>query len=485
MLKNIFLLFILATLLPALPAQAQKADRSEYPTPGPVKGLELPAIQSFELQNGLPVYLVSKSDIPVAQFILAFNAGSIYDPADKLGLARMTADMMDEGAGERDALALSEEIDFLGINLFTYAGQEQLSIRLFSPVSKLDQALPLMSDILLHPQFNQSDLDRKRTEALVDMAQAHDEPRAIASAAFQQLIFGKEHPYGRPENGTEASLRSMTTDNLKEFHQEFITPANGYLVVVGDLTKSDVQEKLEPLFQNWTGGTKKKVSIPKPASYKGMQVFIVDQPEAAQTELRFGQPAVSRHTKDYYPIEVMNTILGGSFTSRLNQNIREEHGYAYGAGSYFFEPSEPGFFLAYAAVQTDVTGAAVQEFMKELRGINEVSAAEVEKAKNYQALSFPGEFERVEQIAGNVSNIVFYDLPMDYLNQHVQNLLAVTKGQVEQAAEKYIRPDQMILVAVGDRAQIEEEIQKLNLGKLHILTKEEVLGPVPEVKTQP
>ncbi|MCB9266810.1 MAG: insulinase family protein [Lewinellaceae bacterium] len=467
-------------VLAAALAFGQKADRREYPEMEKPKALQLPEVQQFKLDNGLPVYLVEQNELPLVQFVLASRAGSVYEPSDKLGLAEMVADMMDEGAGERNALELSEEIDFLGISLNTYANREELGLRLFTPTSKLEKGLELFSDVLLRPRFEAEELERKRTEALVALAQAHDEPQAVAMRAFQELIFGEEHPYGRSESGTEASLKSLSVQDLKDFHREFITPANSFLVVVGDIGKSALRQKLSKALSGWEGGKLKSREVPPPPKPADFSIYFIDKPGAAQSVLRFGEPGTSRLTADEYPITVMNTILGASFTSRLNQNIREEHGYAYGARSVFWQPRYQGFFMAYADVQSEVTGPAIREFLKELNGIREVSETDVEKARNYLALGFPGEFQNVESIAANLSDVIFYGLPQDYLNQHTAKLLAVSKEQVEEAARKYIDPKNMILVVVGDRSLVGEEVEAL--GKVKYLSIEDVLGPVPEIE---
>lgn len=459
---------------------AQKADRSQYPGPERPKPLRLPEVQAFKLGNGLPVYLVEQHNLPLLQFMLVSNAGSIYDPPGQLGLAEMTAEMMDEGAGGRNALELSEEIDYLGISLGAYANREQLGLSLFTPASKLEEALPLFADVLLRPRFDEEELARKRTEALVALAQAHDEPQAVAQAAFNQVIYGKDHPYGRSGTGTEAGLKSLTVKNLKDFHREYVTPANSFLVVVGDITRASLEQQLGKALSGWNGGQLRLMDIPPPPKQQGFAIYLIDKPGAAQSVLRFGHPGLSRQTADEYPITVMNTILGASFTSRLNQNIREEHGYAYGARSTFWQPRHQGHFMAYADVQSDVTGPAIQEFLKELNGIREVPEAEVDKARNYLALSFPGEFQNVESIAANLAEVIFYDLPKDYLNRHIEQLLAVTKEQVETAAKLYIKSGNMALVVVGGRELIGKEVEAL--GTVKYLSIEEVLGPAPEIE---
>lgn len=461
---------------------AQKADRSVYPQAGPIRPLQLPTIQSFTLSNGLPVYLVEKHDLPIVQMNFVFNAGSLYDPMDMPGLASLTADLMDEGAGKRSALEFAEEISFLGIGLGTGAGRENLTVQLFSPISKLSAALPLLGDLLLHPSFPSAELDRKRTEGLVRLAQAHDEARIIASTAFNQLVFGKNHPYATPAGGTQASLNAINSDHLRQFHRDFITPANGFLVVTGDLTRAEIESKIGGLLKDWKGGVSKQRAIPDAPKPKGIQIYLIDKPGAAQTELRFGHPGVARNTPDYFPIEVMNTILGASFTSRLNTNIREEHGYAYGAGSAFSMLQGKGLFLASSAVQTDATDKAIVEFMKELNAIREVSSAEVEKARNYQALGFPSNFESIEGIGSQVGDMVSYKLPETYLNSYINEILRVSEAEVERVAKTYIDPKNMVLVVVGDKSKIEAGIKSLKLGKITYLQKEDILGPVPAMK---
>ena len=458
---------------------AQKADRSKYPAAGPVRPLALPKVQEFRLANGLPVYLVEKRDLPIVQMTFVFNAGSIYDPAELPGLAAMTADLMDEGAGNRDALAFSDEIDFLGIGLGASAARERLTLSLFSPSARLEQALPLLADMLLRPRYDAKELERKRTEALVRLKQSYDEARIIASTAFNQIVFGKTHPYSQPAGGTVASLKAMQTGDLQRFHQEFIRPANGFLVITGDLDRAQAEAALGILLREWNGGALKSMAVPAPPAAKGFQIYLIDKPGAAQSELRFGHPALSRNTPDYFPVQVMNTILGASFTSRLNTNIREVHGYAYGASSSFNMPKGKGAFLGASAVQSDATDKAVAEFIKEFNAIRTVQETEAEKARNYLALGFPGEFESIENIASNIADVLFFNLPENYLNTYIEQVMKVTRADIERVAKTWVDPKNMVLVVVGDQVKIEPGLKALKLGKINYLKVEEVLGPLP------
>ena len=468
-------------LIGTLPLAAQKANRSSYPDIAPVRPLQLPKVQEFRLGNGLPVYLIEKHDLPIVQMSFSFNAGSMFDPATMPGLASMTANMMNEGAGDRDALALAEEISFLGISLGAGAGRENLNVELFTPISKLREALPLLGDLILKPRFDAEELDRKRTESLVRLAQAHDEARIIASTAFNQMVYGKGHPYATPAGGTEASLKAMQVGDLQSFHREYITPANGFLVIAGDMTRAQAEAELGTLFRSWSGGMLKAKAIPDAPKPKGVQIYLIDKPDAAQSELRLGHPGVARSTPDYFPLEVMNTILGGSFTSRLNNNLREVHGYSYGAGSAFAQLKGKGLFLASSAVQSDASDKALAEFMKELNAIKDVTAEEVSKARNYQALGFPGNFESIEGIASQFADVISYNLPDGYLNAYINELLKIQEADVERVAKTYVDPKNMVIVVVGDQAKIEPGIKALKLGKITILKKEDVLGPLPQI----
>ncbi len=477
--KKIFFCCVVLIIAGMVRLEAQKAERGKYPAAGPVRPLALPEVQEFRLANGLPVYLIEKRDLPIVQMTFVFHAGSIYDPADVPGLAAMAADLMDEGAGSRDALAFSDEIDFLGIGLGASVGRDRLTLSLFSPKARLEQALPLLGDMLLRPRYDAKELERKRTEALVRLKQSYDEARIIASTAFNQVVFGKEHPYARPASGTVASLKAMQVGDLQRFHQEYIRPANGFLVIAGDMDRVQAESALGALLREWEGGVLKPFAVPDPPAAKGFQVYLIDKPGAAQSELRFGHPGLPRNTPEYFPVQVMNTILGASFTSRLNTNIREVHGYAYGASSSFSMPKGKGTFLGASAVQSDATDKAVSEFIKEFNAIRTVQEAEAEKARNYLALGFPGEFESVESIAANVADVLFFNLPQNYLNTYIAQVMQVTRADIERVAKSRVDPKNMVLVIVGDKAKIEPGIKALKLGKIHYLKVEEVLGPLP------
>jgi predicted Zn-dependent peptidase len=283
--------------------------------------------------------------------------------------------------------------------------------------------------------------------------------------------------------GTEASLQAMTPEDLRVFHDTYFRPNNAAVIVVGDLREREMLAKLEAAFGRWKPGEVPVPTLPVITQVAAREVTIIDRPGSAQTQVIVGCVGAERMTDDYYALVVMNTMLGGSFTSRLNSNLRERHGYTYGAGSTFSFRPLPGPFMAGAAVQTEVTDSALAEFMKELRAIREpIAAEELEKTKNYIALSYPGDFQSVSQIAAQLQELVVYGLPEYYFDAYTTKIMAVTPQDVQRVAQKYLDPERMAIVLVGDRAKIQDGVAALSLGPIKPLSVENVLGPVPVVK---
>ena len=462
---------------------SQVPDRSKPPELGPPPALKLPAIQHLKLSNGLPVVLMEKHDLPLVQVELLVMAGSAMDPQEKNGIAAFTSAMMEEGAGARNALELADAIDFLGASINPFVGQHTSGVSLHTPLSKLDSVLTLFADVALRPTFPAEELERHRKELLTTMVQWHDDPRTIATVLFNNRLFGSNHPYGVPAAGNEQSVRTFRTDDLKQFHATYYHPNNATLIVVGDVSSNMIVEKLEKLFGSWSAAEVPQSSWSKTDQVQNRKIFLVDKPDAAQSVFRIGRLGVQRLIDDYYALIVLNTILGGSFTSRLNQNLREQHGYAYGAGSSFDFRPLPGSFIAATSVQTDVTDKALTEMMKELTNIMQpVTDDELTRAKNYVALGYPGGFESDASLANQLAELVVYKLPDTYFNDYTKNILAVTKDDLSRVAKKYLDPEKMNIVIVGDRKKIEQGISALNLAPVQFMTIDEVLGKAPVIE---
>ena len=470
---------VVAVCAAATLAAQNAPDRGKPPALGPPPVLNLPPIQKRTLSNGLPVWIIETHEVPLVQVDLLVLAGSGDDPAGKFGTASLTAAMLDEGAGVRSALEIADAIEYLGATLSTTSSYDASAVRINVPVARLDDALAIMADVALRPTFPSTDLERVRQERLTALLQARDDPEQIAPLAFQRLVFGAMHRYGTAAVGTEAMLKSLNGTDLRSFHERFYQASNARLIVVGDIDANGAVASLEKQFGGWkAAGPVSRTPVPQAQQLTRREVVIVDKPDAAQSQIRIGWVGVARSTPDFFTLEVLNTILGGSFTSRLNQNLREEHQYTYGASSRFDMRLSAGAFLAGAGVQTDKTPEALREFFNELNGIaaKPVGGDELGKARNYVALSFPSDFETSGQLAQRLEELMIYQLPDDYFQKYVPSVQAVTADAAQKAAAKYIQPSKMTVLVVGDRKAIEAGIRGLNLGPVRVISVEEALG---------
>ena len=462
----------------AIATAAQAPDRSHPPQLEPAKPLDLPTTQKRALSNGIPVWIVESHEVPLVQVNMLVQAGSNDDPAGKFGLASLTAAMLDEGAGARTSLQIADAVDFLGAELSTTSSFDASAVRLNVPAARLADALAIMSDVSLRPTFPEEELTRVRQERLTALLQAKDDPASIAPMAFARIVYGAMHRYGTSAMGTEATLKAFTTQDLRGFHAARYQPSNSMLIVAGDVKPDTVLPLLEAQFGSWKGsGNVARTPVPQARPLPMQQIYLVDKPGAAQSQIRIGWVGVPRSTPDYFPIQVLNTILGGSFTSRLNQNLREEHGYAYGAGSRFDMRLSAGPFFASAGVQTDKTADALREFFNELNGmLKPIPAEDLRRAKNYVALGLPSEFETIGDLSAHLEELAVYKLPDDYFEKYIANIDAVTADQVQKAAATYIQPKRFAIVVVGDRKAIEPGIRALNLAPVRVMSVDEAIG---------
>jgi predicted Zn-dependent peptidase len=475
-----FLYVVAVAALLSSSLSAQVPDRSKPPEPGPAPTLKPPAVQKQRLSNGLAVWLVEQHEVPVVQVNLLVASGSADDPPGKFGAANLMASMLMEGAGSRSSLELADAVDFLGADLNATNGSDSTAVRLHTPVARLAEALPLMADVTQRPTFADADLERLRQQRLTSILQARDDPGTIGALAYARVLFGPAHRYGTATMGTAQTLRAFTSSDLRAFYAATFRPDNATLIVVGDVTVASVMPLLERAFGGWkpaAGGPVSHVKQPAAPQRRERAVYLVDKPGAPQSQIRIGTIGVARSTPDYFPLTVMNTILGGSFSSRLNLNLRETHGYTYGAQSFYDMRLEPGAFTAFAGVQTDKTADALKEFFNEFAGIAKpVPADELLRAKNYIALSLPSDFETTAAISRKLEEELVYQLPDDYFATYEDKIAAVTTADVQRMAAQYITPDRMAVVIVGDRQKIEAPIKALSLGTLTVLTIDDVFG---------
>jgi len=426
--------------------------------------------------------LLEKHTVPLVQLTLVVRTGSVRDPRGREGLASMTAALMTRGAGSRDALALAEEVDYLGASLTAEAGRHTSSVSLFVPRARLEQALALMADVILRPAFPDSELNRERTSRLTTLMQWRSSPEILADLLLDRALFGSAHPYGRPVLGTREGMTAIRCEDLVAFHSRYYHAANASMIAVGDITMEELRPMLGHVFGDWPARAEVPGNIPPMRHMSARRVVLLDQPEASQTQLRVGCVGAPRMTEDYYALMVLNTVLGGSFSSRLNTNLREQHGYGYGAGSQFDFRLLPGPFVIWSAIESSVTDSALIEVFNELARIREpVPALELDRAKHYLALSYPANFQTISSTAVQLDEMATYGLEEDYFSHYIDSILAPTAEELQLAAERYLDPGRMVIVLVGDRRVIEEPARALQLGPLEILGIDEILPPAPEV----
>ncbi len=448
-------------------AFTQDLDRTIKPKAQGVPAIKLPAIQKATLKNGLDVWLVEDHELPLVACNLVVQSGTDHDPLDQPGLASMTAEMLDEGTSSRSALQIAEALDFIGATLSINAFTDGSSVALNTLTKHLDTALDVFADVLINPTFPEKEFERLRQQRITSLLQQKDRPAVIASLTFSRVLYGTKHPYGLNPSGTEGSLKAMKREDVAQFYRTYYRPNNATLIVVGDVALSDIVAKLDRLLAPWQRAEIPKVPLtPPPPSFR--QALLIDKPGAPQSEVRIGTIGTARNTPDFFPLTVMNTVLGGQFSSRLNMNLRERRGFTYGARSSFSFNKYPGPFLASAAVTTSKTDSAVFEFFYEIERMQRlgVTPEELEFAKKSLTGSFARTFETPAQIASALQSIVLYNLPMDYFNSYLRNINNVTLDDVSRVAADYLDSSRMIVVVVGDAKTVRAGLEKLNIGKL-------------------
>ena len=463
------LVALMLTVFPPGGLSAQVVDRSKPPELAPPPALKLPAVQTTVLPNGLTLAVVEMHKVPVVDVQLLIDAGAARDPSVAPGLATFTATMLQQGAGARSALDVADEAAFLGAQLGTAAGFDGASASIHVPKRRLEAALDLLADVVLRPAFADSEIARQRELRAAQLVQQRDEPVSVANIAFPAIVYGREHPYGHPLNGTDSATARLARESVAEFYRTYYRPNGARILVVGDVTLAEARRLIAARFGGWQQGDVPAFPIPAAAPPAAARtVYLIDKPGAAQSVVRIGHLGPVRTTPDWFALDVLNTILGGAFTSRLNQNLRETRGYTYGAFSQFVPRRLSGAFVALASVVTAKTDSSLIEFLKELRRIRDetVAPAELAKAKAYLTLGLPGDFETTGGAAARFRELLSLGLPLDYYDRYVDRINAVTAADVQRVARQYIDPDHFDIVVVGDKSQIEAGIKALNEGPI-------------------
>jgi zinc protease len=459
-------------VVPPYTAEFETAQnwRKDAPKPGLEPTLHLPAPKSFALANGLKVYLIEEHALPVMSASLVTMAGGEDNPKDKPGLAAFAARMLTEGTATRSSTELANNIAQIGASLGSTANMDDASISVGALSNYTGGALELLSDVALHPAFQAEEVERIRKQRLVAILQEGDQPVLSAVRVGQRAVYG-DQPYGFRAVGTTASVKAISQADMKSFWTAHYTPKDAALILAGDLTEAEARRLAEKYFGGWTStGAADASALPAAPAPPARRVILVDKPGSPQTTLLTVGLGAPRNTPEYPAIVEMNSILGGLFSSRINMNLREKNGYTYGAFSFSSFNREGGPYFAYAPVRTDVTGPAAKELFSELNRIHTDPATpeELKLAKDNALRSLPGSFETVDNESALMAELFVYGLPNDYFQKLPASFEAVTPEAVAKAAQDYIHPEQVVLVAVGDRAKIQSDLEKLDLGPIEL-----------------
>ncbi|HZO17531.1 MAG TPA: pitrilysin family protein [Gemmatimonadaceae bacterium] len=459
---------------PQLQASGAPVDRSKLPEAGPSPESEFPTIATATLSNGLKVYLAERRGVPLVNFNLMVDAGFAADHRGVLGTASLAMNMLDEGTKTRNALQISDDLQRFGAQLGTGSDVDVSTVFLSTLRESMDSSLAIFADVILNPSFPQADFDRLQKLQLAQIQREKVTPQQMALRVFPVLLYGSGHAYGIPltGSGTEESVSKLRRNDLIEFHRTWFKPNNASIIVVGATTLAEITPRLERLFGAWRPGEVPKKNIGQVAHQPRSTVYVIDRPGSEQSIIFAGHVAPPKRNPREIALTAMNEILGGSFTSRVNMNLRENKHWSYGAFSILFDARGQRPFIVLAPVQTDKTKESLAEVASELRGLASNRPATAEELSKVQAnltLSLPGRWETNNAVGNSIEEIVRFDLPHDYYRTFASNVRALKLADLTSVATETIQPDKLIWVVVGDRAKIEAGIRELNLGPLQFI----------------
>lgn len=450
-------------------------DRGQMPAVDKTPTTTFPTTTSFTLKNGLPVYLIEQHNLPLIRMNACFDAGYAADfTTQRPGLAYLTATMMMEGTENRSGAELSETLNNLGSTLQVYSRLDKTYLALNSLSSHIDASLDLLAEVLIKPTFPEESLEREKARQLLGIQQELSSAPSLAARVLNGLLYGTQHPYGQPNSGlgTEKSVQTIKRSDLTAFHQAWLRPNNAFLVVAGDISEADLKAKLEKAFDEWKKGSLPKKSTPTVTAPAKPRLYLVDKPGAAQSVVLTANLAPTGFDNHWEAYQLMNTLLGGSFLSRLNANLREEKHWTYGARSTIRQNTGQGAFVAVTSVQADKTAETVLEMLKEFTGIRStkpITEAEFKAEQTNTVLSIPNDWETLSGLTGALVKALEFGKTPAWLQTYTANLQALTIDEVHQAANSIVQPEQMIWVIVGDKSQLDASLKTLPLGAYTLL----------------
>ncbi|MDZ7330519.1 MAG: insulinase family protein [candidate division KSB1 bacterium] len=459
---------------PSYQSSESKVDRSKLPEPGPAPEVKFPKLQRATLSNGLKLVLAERHAVPIVNFNLLVDAGYAADQFGLPGTASLAMDMLDEGTKTRDALQISEELALLGARLSAGSSLDMSSVYLSTLKENLDASLNIFADVILNPAFPEKEFARLQKQQLARIKQEKASPFQMALRVFPRFLYGEGHAYGNSftGSGTEQSVNRLTTEDLAKFHQTWFKPNNATLVIVGDTKLSEITPKLEKLFAGWKPGNVPKKNI-SPVDYPSSStVYLIDKPGSPQSVILAGHIAPPKADADDLAMNMLNSILGGTFTSRINMNLREAKHWSYGAGSVIVSARGQRPFIAYTSIQGDKTKESLQEMKKEMMeilGARPATPEELDKVLQNEILGLPGSWETIGAVGSLIAELITYGLPDDYYQTYPEKLRNLKLNDISRAAKKLLRPNQVTWIVVGDRAKVEPTLKELGFGEVRLI----------------
>jgi len=456
---------------PTAHADADSSFRKKPPQSGPEAPFVPPAIQEAKLSSGVRVLLVERHDLPIVALSISVDRGAELLPP---GVGGFLGAMLMQGTKTRSALQISDDLEQLGAWYSAGVGYDSAQISARIVANRLPAALDVIADIVKNPAFPKAEVDRVRSLRLTSIAQQNDQPRAVLSNTLAAALYPNEHPYHTSLLGLEEQVKKISSADLKKAYEAIFSPAHTTIAVAGDITKERAVAELEHAFGDWKikpGEAKARAwpELSRPGANEP-RVVLVDKPGSTQSFVAVAQPGVPRKVADFDALLVMNTLLGGQFSSRLNMNLREKHAYTYGASSRFDFRHAPGPFSAGGAIVREHTGPAIREILSEIRAMRSALVAEDElaDAKANLVRELPARFESTNETASSLAALAVYGLPLDEFATRPARIEKVTRDDVRRVAEKYLDPDAMRIIVVGDAAAVKAQLADLGLGELRI-----------------
>jgi zinc protease len=445
-------------------------ERLPRPRAGEPRPYHFPRFERAVLPNGLRLIVAPISKLPIVSISVVAEAGAVADPPGRAGLAQLTAKLLLEGTTSADGSAITDRFERLGASVDAHADWDVAAVSMTTLKEKLPEAFALLGELLRAPGFSEREVERLKAERLAELLQLRAEPRGLAEELFARFLYESSSRYAQPDGGDESSVRALTHADVTRFYQKRYSPAAMTVIVAGDVSPNELGRMASEVFGDWTGSLTSAASSSDDAARHSRAVHIVNKPDAPQSELRIGHVGLPRHHPDYFPAVIMNAVLGGLFSSRINLNLREVHGYTYGANSYFDWRRQKGPWVVATAVASEVTQAAATEVLKEIDRFRDeaISDDELTLATSYLDGVFPIRFETTSAIVSALTTLAVYDLPDDWYDEYRARVRAVTSGDVLIAAERHLHPEMLQMVVVGNASSVRAGMEAMAFGPVQV-----------------